>query len=378
MTRKPLIRDLTIERYRTFQHLKIEGLGRVNLITGRNNTGKSSLLEAVRILAFNASPHVLYDIIRFREEDTGDGQDTQRGAAGGSTFELSSLFYGFPAFAADLEPTRIVADGEARSMTLSLGMAWLAADRDAEGAPLRLREQMQADLFSTDDVVPGLVIEADGVRRMRALDSMRRIARNRLPQPSSLPERKLPCSFVTAYGGEETATLSQLWDTIALSELEADVVAALQIIDPQITAVSMIGGDIYGKGRTAIVRQASWPRPVPLRSFGDSVNRLFGIVLSLVTAKDGLLLIDEVENGLHHSVQYDVWKTIFALAQRLNVQVLATSHSWDTIEAFQKAAGETPEDGVLVRLLRRGDDVIATVFDEEDLRIVTRDKIEVR
>jgi predicted ATP-dependent endonuclease of OLD family len=117
---------------------------------------------------------------------------------------------------------------------------------------------------------------------------------------------------------------------------------------------------------------------VPLRSFGDSVNRLFGIVLSLVTAKDGLLLIDEVENGLHHSVQYDVWKTIFALAQRLNVQVLATSHSWDTIEAFQKAAGETPEDGVLVRLLRRGDDVIATVFDEEDLRIVTRDKIEVR
>jgi hypothetical protein len=58
--------------------------------------------------------------------------------------------------------------------------------------------------------------------------------------------------------------------------------------------------------------------------------------------------------------------------------VLATSHSWDAIEAFQKAASATPEDGVLIRLLRKGDDVIATVLGEQDLRIVTRDKIEVR
>ena len=122
------------------------------------------------------------------------------------------------------------------------------------------------------------------------------------------------------------------------------------------------------------MRQANWPCPVPLCSFGDGVNRLFGIALALVTAKDGLLLIDEVENGLHHSVQYEVWKMIFALAQKLNVQVLATSHSWDTIEAFQKAASETPEDGVLVRLLRKREDIIATVFGEEDLRIVTREK----
>jgi hypothetical protein len=254
----------------------------------------------------------------------------------------------------------------------------LSEDRAIEGSPRRLREQGQLDMFAEDEVFPGLVIEADYYRRAWALDVFRRLARNRLPQPSSLPERRFPCSVVTAYGGEETAALSQLWDTIALSELEAEVVAALQIIDPQITAVSMIGGDTSGKGRTAIVRQANWPRPVPLRSFGDGVNRIFGVALALVTAKAGLLLIDEVENGLHHSVQYDVWKMIFALAQKLNVQVLATSHSWDTIEAFQKVAGETPEDGVLVRLLRKGDDVIATVFGEQDLRIVTRDKIEVR
>ena len=70
----------------------------------------------------------------------------------------------------------------------------------------------------------------------------------------------------------------------------------------------------------------------------SGLNRLFGIILSLVNAKDGLLLIDEVENGMHHSVQLDLWRVIFRLSRQLNIQVFATSHSWDSVEAFQKAA----------------------------------------
>jgi ABC-type multidrug transport system ATPase subunit len=130
--------------------------------------------------------------------------------------------------------------------------------------------------------------------------------------------------------------------------------------------------------RTAIVRSDRIPRPVPLRSFGDGLNRLFGIVLSLVSAKDGLLLIDEFENGMHHTVQLAVWRTVFALAQKLDIQVFATSHSWDSIEAFQKAAAEVPEEGVLVRLSRKGEDIIPTLFRKNELAVATRDRIEVR
>ena len=103
-----------------------------------------------------------------------------------------------------------------------------------------------------------------------------------------------------------------------------------------------------------------------------------GIILSLVNAKNGLLLIDEFENGIHHSVQEDTWKVIFAKAKDLNIQVFATTHSWDAISAFQKAAADTPEDGVLVRLTRQGSDLIPTVFQEDELAIVARDEIEVR
>ena len=106
--------------------------------------------------------------------------------------------------------------------------------------------------------------------------------------------------------------------------------------------------------------------------------RIFAIVLSLVNAENGILLIDEFENGLHHTVQIDVWRMIFRLAKRLDVQVFAASHSWDALEAFQKAAAEAPEEGALLRLTRRYGNVIPTVFPEDELAIVTRNKIEVR
>jgi ABC-type multidrug transport system ATPase subunit len=172
--------------------------------------------------------------------------------------------------------------------------------------------------------------------------------------------------------------LGRLWDKIALTNREKDVVEALRIIDADISAVSMVGGEGPRQARIAIVRSTGIPHPVPLRSFGDGLNRLFGIVLSLVNAKDGLLLIDEFENSMHYSVQADTWGAIFEIARQLDIQVVATSHSWDSIEAFQKAASESPEEGVLVRLTRKGEDIIPTVFREEELAIATRDRIEVR
>ena len=108
------------------------------------------------------------------------------------------------------------------------------------------------------------------------------------------------------------------------------------------------------------------------------MNRLFGIALALVNTRGGLLLVDEFENGLHHSVQLDVWRMMFRLAKRLDVQVFATTHSQDAVRTFQQAAAESPEEGVLLRLTRRGEDIIPTVATEDDLAVAALHDIEVR
>jgi hypothetical protein len=140
----------------------------------------------------------------------------------------------------------------------------------------------------------------------------------------------------------------------------------------------MIGGDSARRPRTAIVKGQLFPHPIPLRSLGDGINRLFAVILSLVNAKDGLLLVDEIENGMHYSILLEVWTNILKLAKALNVQVFATTHSWDCIKAFQAATSADPGVGILVRLTAKGGAIYPTVFKEEALAIVTRDSIEVR
>lgn len=372
-----MITSIKLERFRAFRELRLQGLGRVNLITGKNNTGKSSVLEALRVLTSDAAPSMLLSILRNREEDLGDIDEEGSASDMDSVFLVSNLFNGFPQMDESPEPIAISTNGGSRAMSLKLGVGWFYEERDSEGNRRLVAQQPNA--LEEQEATPALEIEVEGMKRVLRLDNFRRLrVRERMGRTELKDELRMPCIFVSPYIGEKTATLGTLWDRVALSDREKDVVDALKIIDPRISAVSMVGGQSPRWPRTAIVRAENIARPVPLRSFGDGLNRLFGIILSLVNAKGGLLLIDEFENGMHHTVQLDAWRTVFRLAQKLEMQVFATSHSWDCIEAFQKAAAETPEEGVLVRLVRKGDDVIPTVFAEDELAVATRDGIEVR
>ena len=74
---------------------------------------------------------------------------------------------------------------------------------------------------------------------------------------------------------------------------------------------------------------------------GDGINRILTIILSMVNVENGYFFIDEFENGLHYSVQKDLWKMIFYLAEKLNIQVFATTHSSDCINAFQEVINDS-------------------------------------
>ena len=374
---KPIITSLSIEHFRSLRQLKLEGLGMVNLVTGMNNTGKSSILEALRILASDASPSVLTSILRYREEDAGEAEEAGRTVEAESLNQFSSLFTGFPQIPDNKQAIMLAANGGQRSMQLSISLGFFTEQREQDGT--RRLVPQQSVLFPERELMPALVMEESGVtKRILPLDYKWRFSRTRIFGPQVGEDPRLPCVFVSPYGGERTANLGALWDQIALSDREKEVVQALRIIAPEIEAVSMVGGEGPRRMRSAIVRSREFARPVPLRSFGDGLNRLFGIVLSLVNAKDGFLLIDEFENGMHHTVELDVWQAVFRLSKLLNVQVFATSHSWDAVETFQKAAALNPDDGLLIRLTRRGEDIIPTLFQDKELAVATREHIEVR
>jgi len=362
-----VLESLEIHRFRPFRHLQIPRLGLVNLVTGKNNVGKSCLLEALWLYARRGSQTVIWQTLEARDES---GHPSMRGErdAEERALALKHLFYGRRDIREAIEPAKI---GSVNSQTdlLSISVGW-ATWPTGEGGRREI-QLLQPDEYPTIDTPVAVLVTQYGTQEkiVQGID-WRRIQRT--------DPKGIPCVFVSA-NGLQRLQVGQFWDTVALTNLEEDVLTSLRIIAPEVERVNLIGEQEIRRGRVPIVKIPGFDSPIPLRSMGEGMNRIFGIALALVNAKGGMLLIDEIDSGLHYSVQPDLWRMIFQVAARLNVQVFAATHSWDCVEAFQEAAMEDQkEEGLLIRLHEQDGEMISTLFEERKLGIATRDDIEVR
>jgi ABC-type nitrate/sulfonate/bicarbonate transport system ATPase subunit len=364
--------SLEVKNFRAFRRLLIPSLRRVNLIVGKNGVGKSTVLEAVRAYAGRGDPAVLYDILKERHEDRRPEAGEEPG--GSRVVPLWHLFHGrhpgegpFTIGPSGVPDSRLVvrlrdaADGEGQ---VALSFAQRGVDGQ-HGPPVMIAEfggQTRQAILLLEDTVTSL--------SWRYL-----VSRHPMPAPGAIR------STLVAANGAPDLDVGEWWDAVALTRLEDDVLAALRIIERDVERLTLVGGEDTTR-RVMLVRLKGSERPVPLRSLGDGMSRILEIALALANAREGFLLVDEVENGVHYAAQCRLWRVIFGMARRLDIQVFATTHSWDCLEAFKKAAVEEhTEEGCLVRLERQPDqpgEIRATTFTEAELAIVTRDKIEVR
>lgn len=376
MVSKPLVLDsIEIQRFRAFRQLQIERLGLVNLITGKNNVGKTCLLEALWLYASRGSPSNMVRLLEMRDERS---YASVRGALDETVEQemaIRHLFYGRRAIQEHRRPIVIGPKGRPADQ-LSIAVEWAVLSAGKGGR--RQFEVLAPNEYGTAESPFLVVVVTSGVEQ-----TIHRLDRYFDRQSLRFPERieEIPSVFAAAEG-LDAEQISRLWDVVALTDMERDVLTSLHIIAPDVQRVSFIGDHDPRHGRIPIVRLPDLKTPIPLRSMGEGMNRLFGIALALVNAQDGILLIDEIDSGLHYSVQPEMWRLIFRVAHRLNVQMFATTHSWDCIEAFQEANQEKPgEDGLLISLREKQGEpghVVAVLFDRSDLAIVTREDIEVR
>ena len=286
------ISNLQVTRFRSLRELTVGPFGRVNLITGKNNAGKSSLLEAIRILVTEGSPSTFYNILNYREETGASNHESESNLSPEDTSFFSSLFSDFPTLAGCAEPFTISNQngGQTPVKTVSVKVGWYSEEVDPD--PLLGRRLVKAgtDLFGDYAGIPMLEIELPNTGQVAGRRRLLRIDPRRARRGSSEfgEGASTPCVFLDPFSSRSTNQLAVLWDSIALKEEEKQVVAALQIISSDIDAVSMIGAESGSRSRTAIAKSRRYQNPIPLRTFGDGLNRLFGIVLSLSCAKDGV------------------------------------------------------------------------------------------
>ena len=380
-----------VNNFRLFKHLELPELGRINLIAGKNSSGKSALLEAIRLYASNADPGVFADLIFSRKEywspeEQSPFDETVSGQV------LRHLFSGHKLPELNGEGIQV---GKSKEEHFHLTVAaYVQAEEgvaqrvpNAQGGAHALTKkdiEILSDDISFSDKY--LVLEhKEQTRRLVNLDNslnelMRRSSRLQVHNP-------YPIQVVFAQSTDSN-DLGSLWDKIGLTSLGPEVIAGLQLIEPKIKMLSFVDAEDRRRYRTPIGRSAMARipmvqysdvlEPLSLQVFGDGILRLFEILLSLVNARDGILVIDELENGLHYTIHPKVWDIVFRLAKKLNVQVFATTHSWDCIRGFEIAWRDHLDAGTFFRLDVKEDRVKATYYDAETLSDALRLDVEVR
>ena len=373
--------DLSITGFRGIGSLDISRLGRVTLLAGKNGVGKTTVLEACRVYAARgrysalselANKHEEYsaatdrdgakdlqpnlvgifhgrDVSRNARIEIGPGKHTNRGRLRIEITQPNKKH----ASILDDKILESLPDGDIRILTMAFGAKERAiplsfAEREST-VSTAARWPHWAGWYSKpqDDLSPGTVCVSLG--------------------PGLL-------------GNDEVA---KFWDSITLTDDEDRAVEALRMgLGDAVRRVAMIGeeGDSSrGRGRRVIVKLGDHERPVPLKSLGDGAIRLFGVAVALANSRNGFLLLDEAENGIHYSVHRDYWRLVLRTARANNTQVLATTHGWDCIRGFAQAAIENEDaKGVLVRLEKDTKRIRAIEYSESDLQTAAKQGIEVR
>lgn len=368
-----MLNSVTIESFRCFESFRLSDLGRINLLVGRNNCGKTTVLEAIRLLASDARLEALRDSLLSRgeymlseERNRRRDLDIKHLFAGhvlseGSSFSLSAeTSQGPDKITMEIEQT----DWPAKQAHLF----YPNSNREFEDLPgylLSIKTGNNPEEFLRIPLSSEYGLPVSYVERLR-----------RDPKSSGLRTCFIPSSALTR------EHMVELFDEVVLQPEEAFVIEALQAIEPNIERIASFGVDTFPARASRggfVVRLKGDEQRIPIGSMGDGIWRMLGLTLAIVNARNGYLLVDEIDTGLHYSAMKDLWNLLWNASNRLNVQVFATTHSsdcWKSLDSISDQTSGNGNDVTIHRIERSANESV--VFTRNQLSIAAEKGIEVR
>lgn len=349
-----MFRSLNICNFRRFNELRIDQLSNINLFAGRNNSGKTSLLEAVFLLAGAGNARVAMDPYVLRSWQPGDGAQ--------ANWPFWKQFF------ADLDTRRSIRIEGEHTVHGRLGLGITSGRQPVAEIPLARTDRVAETSINGER---SLTFEYSGPSgaevnsRIIVNDEAARVEQGNITVPFSsiilLPRIKRSIQ-------DDAMRLGQL-----RQRKQGDLVLrALQTVEPKLQSIE----DNSSSGTPMIWGDIGLSELIPLSVMGEGMTQIARMVLAIATTSDGIVLIDEVEIGIHHSALVNMWRVVDEAAKQFRVQIFATTHSFECVTAAHKSL--SAERFRLHRLEVSDEESRCITYEPESIDSAVRHDLEVR
>ena len=357
-----MITNLNIENFRGIQKLSIKEMRRLVLLSGNNNVGKSSVLEAVFLMMDHLSPDSFSRMNGFR----GLNIPTN----GVSLWE--PLFY-------QMNPDntiRIQAKRGEDTLTLSYAKDDSYIPALNGGIPKNVAGSFQSSAKRNYTLRFDFQVEgsADYSEIGHYTASENGMLRELADDDGD--KQVMQLSYTSFVNNNFVRTDRAILDRMGKAEINGEkekLIHFLNRIDSSISDIVTLSTNGIPQLYINTNRKL-----LPVQFSGDGINKLLYIVLSIMDARDGILLIDEIDTGFHYSMYEDLWKIVSDVSRDYNCQVIATTHSYENIMGAVEGVKDYPEDFSFHRLGYTRNGIESFRYSYDLLKNALRSDMEVR
>lgn len=368
---KPLLKNLSIKNFRCFENFHLKDLKRVNIFVGDNNSGKSSVLEAVGMLYPTVRNYL--EIIQSREsiiyrESAMMGIRTGR-------FSFSKLDYLFNKKKTDLNKIQISSEFNDSTIDVSMSISKeeIFPNRDA----IRRYGIEEQALFKED--FKTFIVDYN-YKDINAKIGFSNLGAGKL-SIENFEEYDINLLFDSIPSTKEVANK---WNRIVEMGLEAEekYIKLSQKFDPKIIAIRFVGDDLLFFKSEGYDTNFS--------NMGNGFKKFFDILITAEIMGKGsdkfkILCIDEIDNGLYYDKQDVFWEQIIKLCEEYNIQLFATNHSYDCLkgivrvfENYYKTDKKIDEELGVFRLVKIKNEVRVSPYNFSFLKVLAESSTEIR
>jgi len=360
------LENILIENFRGIKKTEIEGFSKVNFFIGKNNSCKTSILESIFLAVGAGNPALNVRINNFRnlmhiEEDD---------------FEL--IFYQLNYNNRPKFTSKFNKNGYTRTLEIIPNKS-LKSNLNSNSQNIDETNNLDYGTNSSSKSINGLELKFSNKERHKRKEtySSKIIFENSDFRQINIKdyEETLSGSYIPSTG--QTMNVSSRLEKIIVNKNHKTIIEILKKIDPKIEDISL-------GARGMIYLDIGIEKLIPLNLAGDGVRKMLVILVSIIHKENGIVLIDEIDNGLHYLSQTIFLKAMFDLAHLYNVQIFATTHNYETLTKLKMLLEEDSMELYRSKMktyaLRKNSENIITsyAYDFDKLNHVIEQAIEIR